>query len=167
MQTKEEIEKSYETPDPWGYTKNPDDKRRKELILQIIEMFTGGVWKKGLDVCCGEAWITKDLPCSEIHGIEISDTAASRFPQNVKRVHAPDGDYGLILATGCLYGHYNWKEIVWNIRTAASGGNCLIVVSNIEAWEVKEAINLIPGKQIFEARFPYREFHQKLRIFEV
>ncbi len=163
MQPKEDIEKSYETPDPWGYQTNPEDKKRYMAIMGLIR--TQGIfWARAIDICCGEGWITSRLPAKVIHGIEISDNAAARFPQSMTRVHKPDGKYELILSTGCLYAHYDWKAIVGHIREAATRGS-VIVISNIESWELKEAVAMIPGKQFLEARYPYNEHYQKARVF--
>lgn len=163
-QPKHEIEEAYKTPDPWGYKSSDEDRKRKTYILSVIRIFNIH-FRRAIDICCGEGWITGGLPADTIHGIEISDNAAGRFPEHVKRVEGPIGKYDLILATGCLYGHYDWKSIVNQIKEAAGPGS-LIVLSNIESWEYKAAITWIPGSQVFEARFPYNEHHQKIRIFQ-
>ena len=166
-QPKSEIEKAYETPDPWGYKTSAQDHVRKQTLLGVIEIFMGTMFERAIDVCCGEGWITEDLPAVTIHGIEISDNAAARFSSYVKRVDGPIGKYGLVLATGCLYNHYDLFSIIDHIREA-SGPGTLIVTSNIETWEKPEAITLLSriGRQVFEARFPYNEHHQKLRVFQ-
>ena len=88
MQSKDEIEKEYQTPDPWGFQTHPDDAARKQIILNALTLGANKPmrFKRALDIGAGEGWITKDLPADEIFGFEISDTAASRFPANVKRV---------------------------------------------------------------------------------
>lgn len=167
MQDKAEIEKSYQVQDPWGYQKNPDDFNRKRILLKVINLFCPMI-RNALDICCGEGWITKDIEARRIYGIELSNNAAERFPTVVNRIHKPDPDlaYDLVMATGCLYAHYDWETITSHIQQAASK-DTVIVISNIETWEHKPALERIPGKQIFEARFPYNEHHQKLRVFYV
>lgn len=170
MQSKDEIEKSYEKPDPWGYQSSSEDKKRKNYLVGLAGLFCRfdyGIYGSGLDICCGEGWITGSLPVGEIlEGIELSDTAAARFPPHVKRVSAPRMKYDFVMATGCLYPHYDWRQIVLHINRATKSGS-IILISNIEAWEHQQAIESITGRQIFEARFPYNEHHQKVRVFEV
>lgn len=170
MQSKHDLERHYEKPDPWGYKKREDDSRRKHYLISIASMLCPlefGNYKRAIDICCGEGWITGSLPAGdEIHGIELSDNAASRFPPHVKRVAEPEGKYDLVVATGCLYAHYDWQQIVRHI-IKASAQYSIIILSNIEPWEHAEAVKRIPGKQIFEARFPYNEHHQKVRAFLV
>jgi len=165
MQSREEIEKSYEKPDPWGYQTNPDDIRRKDFIAKITMMFTpgSGRFTRALDICAGEGWISKYLPAIDIDGYELSDRAAARFPVCVRRVLEPEDKYGLVTLMGALYSHYDWPLFVRLINEHASD---IILLCNIEAWEVVSAVSQIEGKQVFEATFPYHEFHQKLRVFE-
>lgn len=120
------------------------------------------LFKRALDIGAGEGWITQFLPAIDRHGIELSDVAASRFPGHILRVHEPDGQYDLVVATGVLYKHYNNKQMLSWINAAATN---IVLTCHIEDWET-DAVLDIKGRQIFEARFPYREFTQKLRIFD-
>lgn len=174
MQSKQEIEDSYRNPDPWGYRTNPLDRTRKQFIIGIAKLFVpgNGYFQRAIDIACGEGFITEDLPAGVVHGIELSDTAASRFHPSVTRVERPVGTYDLVVATGCLYGHYDWHGIVQQIEQAKSPGG-IILVSNIEAWENSKAIHAISTFtkcEAFEARFPYpthgepKNF-QKVRVF--
>lgn len=163
MQSKQELEESYKHGDAWDYRTNPEDYKRREYILGIINTFIKDS-QRAIDICCGSCFITEFIPSKEIHGIEIADNAAKLFPNNVKRVFEPQGKYDLVVSTGCLYTQYDWKSIVKKVNDAADN-KAIIVLSNIEAWEVPEAIKSIKGKQLFEARFPYREYHQKVRVF--
>lgn len=168
MQSKEELEKHYVNPDPWGYKTNPEDQRRKRHLIDIARMFGHEysdprfLFKRALDIACGEGWITGNIPAFDVEGYEISDLAASRFPKWVKRASPPEGKYDFVMATGCLYGHYDWKSIVGLINAHAEG---IVMVSNIESWEHKPAISSIEGKEIFTATFPYNEHNQKVRVF--
>ncbi len=161
-QSKADLERWYaDKVDPWDYSITPDDHWRKRVIVQVLRLF--GPFSAALDIGAGEGWITRDLPASTKHGIELSDTAAQRFPLSVVRVHKPIMKYDLVLATGVLYAHYDVAEIISWIREAASD---YILTCSIQAWE-PPVIREIPGKQIFAADFPYREFHQQLRIFKL
>jgi hypothetical protein len=57
MQNQNELEKWYQKNDPWDYTGNKDDAYRKERILSNLKTYN-----RGLDIGCGEGFITKDLP---------------------------------------------------------------------------------------------------------
>lgn len=154
MQSKQELDTWYSKQDPWSYKDNPHDIRRKEIILSHLK----GEYKRALDIGAGEGWLTKDLPAKEIHGIEVSDVAASRFPENVKRVHKPEGKYDLIIATGVFYDQYDYKQMHQWILDHASG---LVLTSNIKSWE-----RPLPKKPFFEDEYEYRDYTQHL-IFEV
>lgn len=160
MQSKEEIEKSYETVDPWNYQNSEQDKNRKYLIIQICKIF--GIYLTALDLGAGEAWISRDMPALRKFGFEISDNAAARFPPSVERVTEIKGKYDLILSTGTLYGHYDWKYFVSVINENASN---IVVISYIDQWEHKPAIEAIKHKQIFTATFPYNEYNQRVRVY--
>jgi SAM-dependent methyltransferase len=162
MQPLSEIEKSYQTPDPWCYKSNPEDQKRKSYILHILDLFSP--FNRALDIGCGEGWITEHLRAAELWGYEISDTAASRFPFSVKRANPPEGKFELVVATGVLYGHYNWKLFTNLINKHASR---IILTSNIKSWELDEAVRSIPGKEILKIEFPYNEHKQRMRIFDV
>lgn len=160
-QPKDELERFYLKPDPWDYRTTPDDEIRKRHILQAANFL--GPYSRALDIGCGEGWVTQDLPASTKHGLELSDNAAARFPPSVTRVLKPEGKYDLVLATGVLYEQYPWRDFVALINEHA----CKIVItSNIKSWEVPAAWILIKGEQVFEATFPYREYEQKLRVFD-
>ena len=155
----------FDKPDPWGYQTHPDDIRRKEIILPIARMF--GRFDAALDVGAHEGWISMDLPADTVYGYELSDLAAARFPAIVQRVSADDirgGKFDLVVATGVLYNHYDWRGMVDLINAGASG---IILTCNIKQWEVPAAWLGIRGKQVFQAQFPYREWDQQLRVFDV
>lgn len=160
MQAFEEIEKSYNTPDPWGYKTNPLDARRKAILTGIAGFH--GPYEKCLDIGAGEGWITEAYPAKILHGLEVSNQAAARFPENVKRVVVPEGKYDLICATGIFYGHYNWPFFLQLIKEHASKH---VLVSSIASWELKQVDGI--GKEIFRAEYVYNVDKQRTRIFEV
>lgn len=160
MSAKALLEEFYVTEDPWRYASTPCDALRKRHILHAANFY--GPYSRALDIGAGEGWVTRDLPASTRHGYEISDTAAARFPDCVKR--ELDGPYDLVLATGVLYHHYDWLGMLRLIQTHASK---IVIVSHIKTWEFSTAIAGIPGTQVFEAEFPYREWSQKLRVFRI
>lgn len=155
MQSKQELEKWYEKADPWGYEKNPDDIERKKIILDHLD----GTYQKALDIGCGEGWITKDLPATEIYGLELSDNAAERFPEGVKRVLEPEGKYDLIITTGTLYRQYDYRRILEWIKEHASG---IVLTCNIASWEINDL-----GEAFLEVNFPYRNYKERLALYDL
>lgn len=159
-QTKEDLETWYFNKDPWGYTTNEDDKIRKQKILDALNPHAP--FERALDIGCGEGFITQDLPARFKEGIEISDTAAKRLPDQVKRVINPTGEYDLIICTGMLYNQYDHHTFLsWMRSHIAPGG--IILTCNIQDWE----INTLPSEyQTHEVEFSYRTYTQKLRVYK-
>lgn len=150
IEGKESLEKQYETPDPWGFQTNPEDAKRKEKILSILTKR----YKRAIDIGCGEGWITKDLPADEIFGYELSDTASSRLPENVKRAKRFTGKYDLVIATGVIYPFYNGDKLLEKIKEISSGD---VLLCNITDWE-------IPNDYPIVEEFKYREYVERIRF---
>ncbi len=161
MQSKQELEHWYQNPDPWAYKTNPDDlKRKAEIIMTLNDINNFQEYNKAVDIGCGEAFVTTSLPAKLIHGIEISDKAAERFPSNVIRVLQPEGKYDLVMTTGTLYQQYDHSQIKdWMISCASKH----ILVAGIKDW----LIHYDFGKVILEKEFQYRQYTQRLVIYEV
>lgn len=156
MQSKEEIEKEAEIEDHWGYETNEWDTFRKNKILSLLKEYN-----RALDIGAHEGFITRDLPAKEIHAYELSDNAAKRLPEGILRVTEPTGEYDLIVATGIMYQHYDFRKFLDIIKKHAKG---TVLLSNIKDWEVKEVEEL--GTPIYTEEYPYRQYTQKLRIYE-
>lgn len=160
MQTKQDLEDWWLTEDAWRYETTPDDAVRKQHILNAINPHAP--FKRALDIGAGEGFITRDLPAKKIEAIEISDNAAKRLPENVKRVVNPSGEYDLIVCTGMLYDQYDHNTFLSWIRSHIAPGG-VIVTCNIKDWE----INSLPSEhQKHEYEFPYRTYTQKLRVYK-
>lgn len=157
MQSKEELEQWYVKPDPWAYQTTKDDLLRKNKILELISSF--GLFERAIDIGCGEGWITKDLPAKEIHGIELSDNASSRFPSKVTKVSEPVGKYDLVCTMGTLYIQYDHKQIIDWILSCSSK---YIFIAGIKDWLIPNQF----GKLISFDEFKYREYTQLLRLYE-
>lgn len=162
-QSKDALDKFYSQEDPWGYKDNIDDAFRKKMILKMLAPYRYDI---ALDIGCGEGWITKDLPAQKIYGYDISDTATNRVPQKVTPVkdwHGKpfkDEKMDLVITTGTLYSQYAAGSITEKITEKASKH---VLVAGIKSW-------LLPytfGKVIDEMEFPYREYTQKLTLYEV
>lgn len=161
MQNKDDLEHWYRQVDPWQYKTTQDDEKRKSNLLAILRDISNNIhYERALDIGCGECYVTSDICAKEIHGIELSDLAASRFPTNVKRVHEPSEKYDLVLTTGTLYTQYNHTQIADWIRCAASKH---ILVAGIKDWLIDYSF----GKIIHESEFAYRQYTQKVIVYEL
>lgn len=158
MQPRDELETWYRSPDPWGYRTNPDDLHRLERITANLAPYAP--FDRAIDIGCGEGFITETLPAAVLHGIELSDHAASRLPTPIQRVSQPDGKYDLVVCTGVLYNQYDWKQATDWIAQAASR---IVLTCHIKDWEIN---NLPIHYQVHEEEFPYRDYTQRLRVFE-
>lgn len=172
VQTAEELERGYNKPDPWGYKTCPADIDRKKRILEACNTPTlhgGEGYDRALDIACGEGWITQDLPAYEIVGYELSKQASARFPENVLSCE-PFGKFDLVICTGALYAHYDWKCFVELIETHASG---VIVTCSIKELEHKPAIERIQriarseSCTTFTYLRPESDYTQILRVFRL
>jgi hypothetical protein len=160
MQSKEELEHWYTKKDPWQYTTTQDDLNRKQKLLSILnEINNGYLYDRALDIGAGEGFVTTDLPAKEIFGIEISDLAAQRFPSNVSRLIEPEGKFDLVMTTGTLYQQYDHAKMAEWIKNSASRH---ILVAGIKSW----LIGYVFGKIIYETEFSYREYAQKVTVYE-
>lgn len=161
MQTKLELEKWYDTEDPWGYRSNPEDIKRRKMIIDMLHrhMPSNG-YQKAIDIGCGEGFITTQLPASSIHGIDLSDNALNRVPDNVIPVSIPNGLYDLVVSTGTLYPQYDHERINSYILSCRLHH---VLIGGIKDW----LLNYNYGKIIETIEFPYREFTQKLTLYEI
>lgn len=150
----------YLVEDPWGYKTNIEDHKRKEKILTVLSRQKS--FNRALDIGAGEGWITQDLPADLKHAFEKSSNAKLRLPNNVTPVDFPFGEYDLVIATGVLYPQYDCDLFFRLIKDHASD---IILTCNIKDWEHPNVTKI--GTQIHEEEFPYREYIQKLRLFQV
>jgi hypothetical protein len=156
MQSKQELEDWYDNTDPWGYLTNKEDTIRLKKVLSLLNKN----YHKALDIGAGEGFIAKHLPADMISGIELSETAKSRFPANVVPIKEPIEKYDLIISTGTLYEQYDHESIYKMIMNSASHH---ILIGGIKDW----LINYDFGKEIKTIEFPYREFIQKITLYEI
>lgn len=167
--TKDELERTYDVVDPWGYQTHPADIERKQIILDTAERY--GPFAAALDVACGEGWITKDIQAREIWGHEFSRKARERWPSCIKQYHPlvgyPQGTFDLVMITGALYENYDWESFVEIINRVGSG---IVITCNIatrEFWKATEAIEgqLVEVKHFDYHRSPEEMFTQRLRVY--
>ena len=162
MQTRKELEDWYDTPDPWEYEPTPDGLYRKNFYLAVLED-VGPYFSKALDIGAGQGWITKDLPAVEVHGFELSDLAASRFPEHVERVNTVHQKYDLILATGVLYEQYDHAGINKMIHDGSSETHgTKVMVAGIKDWLKPYGF----GRRIRHFEILYREYTHVFDVWE-
>ena len=161
MPSKEELEHWYATQDPWQYETTQDDIVRKQKLLEILSQINNNkLYDRALDIGAGEGFVTTSLPAKEIFGIEISDRAASRLPSNVKRLLEPEGKFDLVMTTGTLYQLNDHAKIAQSIKESSSKH---VLIAGIKDWLIKYTF----GNVIYEVEFPYRQYTQKVTVYEV
>lgn len=154
LQSKEEIEEFYKTPDPWGYKMTVDDIDRRDYILGTLEMV--GASGKVLDIGAGEGFISNGL--ERVDQIEISDNAAKEL---INRVKKPSGKYGAIIAAGVLYEQYDYKQMrQWIFKHAKD------IVLTCHYNKAGVAHDKFNKELVFYAEFPYREGKQIMRVYK-
>ena len=166
MQSKDDLESFYKAEDPWGYKSNGDDTKRKDIIISSLDFicsFNGLYLKNVLDIGCGEGWITKDIPAEMLYGYDLSDRATSRLPENVIKLDSLNEPmkFDLVTTMGTLYKQYNYKWILEKIRLHARR---FVLTCNIASWERND---IDKKYQIFEYKFKYRRFTERLAIYDL
>lgn len=156
MQSKEELESWYDQPDRWGYFNNDEDSKRLKKILSLLNE----KYHKAIDIGCGEGFVTRHLPADMISGLELSDNAKMRLPANVIPVKEPIGMYDLVVSTGTIYPQYDHEAMYKLIMSCASRH---ILIGGIKEW----LINYDFGKELKSIEFPYREYTQKVTLYEI
>lgn len=152
-----EIEAWYSNKDPWQYEHTQDDQVRKSKILALLT----NQYERALDIGGGEGWISKDLPAKSIEVYEVSENARKRLPDGILGVTEATGDYDLVVATGVLYQHYHFEEMLEIIKKHATK---TILIAGIKDWLV-DTTQL--GSLVYEEEFPYREYTQVIKIYEI
>lgn len=142
-----------------------DDLTRKKQILHRCKAHVpdgASAFARALGIGCGEGWIIKDLPATEINGIELAAIHTPHLPENVTRVYKPEGKYDLIVATGVVQsGYWNLNQIFNWIKGCATG---IVVTCGVTKHEVP--LPFFTEKYMFE--FPYDGDHssQTLRVYD-
>lgn len=160
MQTKQMMEEFYSTPDPWGYKNHEEDEKRRNKIIETAKKYRPK-YRRALDLGCGEGFITEKLPARYIYGYDLSETAMSRLPENVRKADPIEGMYDLIIATGVMYIEYDYQQMLDAIKSHAKG---IVILSNIKNLQVQAVEQL--GEPIYEEEYPYREYTQSLKVYD-
>ncbi|WGF89389.1 class I SAM-dependent DNA methyltransferase [Marinivivus vitaminiproducens] len=113
METKEDLEKWYATPDPWKTENSVEDRVRSDILLQYVRY---GQFKHALDIGCGEGALTARLApfVEKTDGFDLSETAVGRakargiananfFAMDMRDVDMLESRYDLVLCSEVLY----------------------------------------------------------------
>ncbi len=162
MQNRRQLNNFYTKRDPWGFETNPEDKKRKSIILEecrkyCFKFFGKSHFTNALELGAGEGWITKDLPATNVYGLELSDVAMSRWDKKIKNFDS-NLKYDLIIAPGVLYKQYDYRGFLNIIRQNSNG---LVMTISIKDWEINDLKN-----NVYNMEFPYRQYTEKLSIFD-
>lgn len=172
IQTKEELDQWYGSEDPWSYESNPEDTKRKSILLSEIP---NREYNRVLDIGCGQGFITKDLPGQRIIGIDLSSEAITkaknlesdklRFQQcDLFNIHKElAGEFDLIIITGVLYPQYIGASVnlVYLLIDQLLSENGVLISVHIDEWYQAR----FPYLQLQEFCYPYRQYFHKLEIY--
>lgn len=171
LQPLDDLEKWHSADDAWGYETNPEDSKRKDILLSELPQKK---YLNVLDIGCGHGFVTRDLPGKRVLGVDISHEAirkaqayktdriafqqSSLFDLN-RKLHE---QFDLVVITGVLYPQYigNAHNLVYHVIDKLLMDSGILVSVHIDAW--------------YKARFPYlllkdyyydyREFTHRLEV---
>lgn len=173
IQTLDDMEKWHMTNDPWNYENNPEDIKRKNILLSEIPSKN---YKKVLDIGCGQGFITRDLPGKQILGIDISHEAIKKakvYESNrIKFLQSSLFDlnrnlkeeYDLIIISGVLYPQYigNSLNLVYLIIDKLLMDSGILISVHIDEWDKKSCFPYLKLKEYY---YDYREYTHKLEVY--
>lgn len=159
IQSKAELEIWYETEDPWKYINDPEDVKRKNILLSEIP---DRDFQHVLDIGCGNGFITQSLPGNTITGVDLSKNAIAYANKSNKNpnitfeekdifdLYYSEKEFDLIIITGVLYSQYigNSSNLIFIIvdKLLKSGG--ILISVHINDW--------------YHCRFPYNLFKENI-----
>jgi 2-polyprenyl-3-methyl-5-hydroxy-6-metoxy-1,4-benzoquinol methylase len=177
LQPIEELEQFYTEKDPWGYETNADDIKRRNIILSEIP---DRQYQNVLDIGCGHGFITRELPGTNIRGVDISvnaiaqaklDLEQQNINKNIDFIQSSIFDltakisdsYDLILITGVLYSQYigDSKNLIYQILDKILVDDGILVCSHINDWYKLRFPYLMLENYYFE----YRQYTQCLEVY--
>lgn len=180
VQDKQDLEKWYSSEDPWEYRTHPDDAKRKTYLLGELPQ---KIYKKVLDIGCGEGFVTRELPGDEVIGIDLSEQAIGRAKQAATKRDAGldakkldfmalslfdlpgkfDQEFDLMVITGVLYQQYI-GEAQASVRIIVDKllkpGGILACVHVSEWYRMR-----FPYFRLKEVFYQYREYTHLLEIY--
>ena len=173
LQSKSEIEEWHKAADPWGYESNPDDARRKLILLSELPVRK---YDSVLDIGCGQGFVTRDLPGKSILGVDVSEEAiqfANRYA--TERINFRAGDlfhldlvldrssFDLVLITGVLYPQYigDAHTLIYEIVDRLLADNGVLVSVHVNEWYKAR----FPYLVLKEHSYGYRQYHHRLEVY--
>lgn len=178
VQTRDELEQFYSAVDPWGYEHNEHDVRRKAVLLSEIP---ARAYTNVLDIGCGHGFITRELPGTNIIGVDLSAKAieqarerddgrrqyiqGSLFELNRLRETTPalNVKFDLIVITGVLYPQYigGAKTLVYDIVDTLLASNGILISVHISSWYSSRFPYLLMKNTFYD----YREYTHLLEVY--
>jgi 2-polyprenyl-3-methyl-5-hydroxy-6-metoxy-1,4-benzoquinol methylase len=177
LQPLDELEKFYSNDDPCNYETNPDDIKRKNIILSEIPERN---YENVLDIGCGHGFITRELPGKRIIGVDVSANAIAQANlhqskvNNQKSIYFMQSSifeldshiselYDLIVIAGVLYPHYigEAKILVYKIVDQFLTDGGILICSHINEWYTLR----FPYLMLENYYFDYREYTQCLEVY--
>lgn len=173
MQTVSELNKWYESNDPWGYENNPDDEIRKSKLLEVISRYPTN---RVLDIGCGNGFITKDIRGGDVYGVDLSPKAIEIAKLSMDDTHTyVEGSifdigkmfnekFSMVIVTGVLYPQYIGKAAMATLlaidRVLMNRGVYISV--HIESWE---SPYYPPYLIEYVERYKYRDYIHRLVVY--
>lgn len=177
IQTKSDLDEFFAVEDPWHYETTVDDKERRARLLSAIPE---RLYRRTLEIGCGNGFVTVHLPGQEVVGCDLSEAAIDWAGKRI--AERPDserftffshsifdltpeeqGTFDLIVITGVLYPQYigsSWSLVNDIIdRLLEPGG--ILATCHIYEW----CRHRIPFLRIDQAYYPYREYTHRLEVY--
>ena len=172
LQKLDDLNNFHKKKDPWGYSLNPDDLKRVEILLSEIPE---SKYMNVLDVGCGQGFVTSRLPGENIYGIDISTEAIKHANnRNIEQVNFIQGSifdlnkmfkkkFDLIIITGVLYPQYigDSSSLIYKIIDKLLSDGGFLITVHIDEWYSCQ----FPYLKLKQFYYPYRDYNHKLEIY--
>lgn len=172
LQSIDDLEKWHRKNDPWQYNDNPEDKKRKLILLSQLPQRE---YKNVLDIGCGQGFITKDLPGRRVVGVDVSKNAI-KYAKKIKKkglsfITASIFDlnnifkqrFDLIVITGVLYRQYigDSHNLIYLIIDNLLEKDGVLVSVHHDEWCQAKFPYLMPKQSYYD----YRDFVHRLEVY--
>nr|WP_162988762.1 class I SAM-dependent methyltransferase [Pedobacter schmidteae] len=173
IQSIEELNEWHSVDDPWDYHSNPEDRKRKEILLTEIPALA---YKNVLDIGCGQGFITTALPGEKVTGIDISAEAIKRAQTHQRPgLQFQQGDifklselaaeekHDLIIITGVLYPQYIGysNNLIYHIIDQILKEKGILITVHIDEWYHSR----FPYLMVAEYAYQYQAYCHRLEVY--